>query len=548
VALLCLHVAPSLANSDSRNLVSPCRTPASRGAWSGVIRENLATRLRDAMTTVRKIGASAIMGSALALGACMASIGTSPVQAHLTAGANVLGNTARDVADRPGSDTTQPFMEGYGDRTISSATCSSPTCDFIPASMAVGVGSLNAQSSPTGHLVARWSRRLQEPTVISDGLVLYGCGAGCVAADYVRSGTRSWAFVDHENSEIWGLAAADGVVLVAAGRLQPNSCGQCLQFAQVYRVDALDETTGRLLWMLPISPGRTDGPIQWLPAVIADQVAVVQLTNGLTLGVGLRTGKVLWRSGRPASYCYPQPPAGAVPEVVLVGCSGQVEALDPVTGRVLWTAAISTALGSAGGAVEVATDAASGVVAIELGFGTVPGDVPSLESAFEKENSPWDMTSILMVSASTGASRWSLIDVAQEPVVFGGNGSLCVQAFAGVECRSASTGRLRWSLGTPYVPAGTFVQLWNPIAASGGVAYVIKPGAGTTVTRRAWFLESLSVSSGTKFVGDTLLPKVPPDPYGTPTPPSVAAIGDGIVLVLVGTGGQQMAVAYGPQA
>jgi outer membrane protein assembly factor BamB len=417
--------------------------------------------------------------------------------------------------------------------------------------MAVASGSLNAQSSPTGHLVPRWSRQLQEPIVISDGLVLSWCGTGCVAADYVTSGARRWAFVDHKNSEIWGLAAADGVVLVAAGHLRPNSCGQYLQWYQVYRIDALDEASGRLLWTLPtIGPGETSQPIQWLPAVISNHVAVVQLTDGVALGVGLRSGRVLWRSGQSASYCYPQPPAGAVPDVVLVGCSGRVEALDPATGRVLWTTAAGSALGYVGGAVEVATDASSGAVAIELGTGGAPAGVPSFESAFEKENSAWEMTSIVVVSASTGRSRWSITDVAQALVVFGGDGSVCVQAFAGVECRSGTTGRLRWSLATPYVRAGSFVQqLWNPINASGDVTYVVRPGAGkgSSVTKRAWFLESLSIASGAHIGRDRLLPKVPPDPHGIPTPPSVAAIGDGIVLVSVGTGspGQQSTVAYG---
>jgi len=77
---------------------------------------------------------------------------------------------------------------------------------------------------------------------------------------------------------------------------------------------------------------------------------------------------------------------------------------------------------------------------------------------------------------------------------------------------------------------------------------VVRPGAGkgSSVTKRPWFLESLSIAPGEQIGRDTLLPKVPPDPYGTPTPPSVAAIGDGSVLVSVGTGGQQPTVAYGP--
>ena len=477
------------------------------------------------MSTVRKLGVVVMVGLTLALGACTSSTAPSPTPPHFTATAMVRETMPRDAAYRPGPETTQPSSKKHGTGTTAAITsCTAPTCSLTPTSVAVASRPLNAQSSPAGRLVPRWSRQLREPIVISDGLVLSWCGTGCVAADYVTSGARRWVFVDHKNSDIWGLAGTDGVVLVAAGHLRPNSCSQCAQFSQVYRIDALDEASGRLLWTLPIRPDKTSEPIQWLPAVISDHVAVVQLTNGVALGVGLRSGRVLWRSGRPASYCSPQPPAGAVPEVVLVGCSGRVEALDPATGRVLWTVPSGSASGSVGGAVEVATNASSGVVAIELDNDGAPRGVPSFESAFEKENSPWDMTSVVGVSASTGQSRWSLTDVAQEPVVFGDDDSLCVQAFAGVECRSASTGRLRWSLATPYVQAGYSVQeLWNPIYACGDITYVVRPGAGRglSVTKGDWFLESLTMASGAHIGLDTLLPKVPPDPYGTPMPPSV---------------------------
>ncbi len=497
------------------------------------------------MTTMGKLGAVVMVGLALALGARTSSTAPNQSPARLVATTLVLRAASNDDVHRLGSEAARLAINDDG-KTVSRTSCATKACPM--ASLSRAVGSKSMQSSPTGHLVLRWSRKLTEPIAVSDGVVLSRCGTGCVAADHVTSGARLWTFVDHENSDIWGIAAADGVVLVAAGHLRPNSCGPCLQYSQVYRIDALDEASGRLVWTLPISPGKTSQPVQWLPAVIAGEVAVVQLTDGVALGVGLRSGRVLWRSGRLASYCDPQPPAGAVPDVVLVGCSGQVEAFDPATGHIIWIAAAKSASGSEGGAVEVANGESSGVVAVELGFGSFPVGAPSMKSTFAQQDSSWDMTSVVILSATTGRSRWTLTDAAQGPVVFGGGGSVCVQGFAGVECRSAITGRLRWSLATPYVSPGSFALAPpDPIETSGSVTYAITPGAGkgSSVTGRAWLLESLNTASGTRIGSSTHLPKVPPDPGGTPTPPAVAAIGDGIVLVSVGSGAAQSTYAYG---
>jgi len=65
------------------------------------------------------------------------------------------------------------------------------------------------------------------------------------------------------------------------------------------------------------------------------------------------------------------------------------------------------------------------------------------------------------------------------------------------------------------------------------------------VTGHTWFLEPLSIVSGAKIGADTKPPDVPPDPYGIAQPPQIAAIGDGVVLVTVGEGGQQRTMAYG---
>jgi outer membrane protein assembly factor BamB len=396
-------------------------------------------------------------------------------------------------------------------------------------------------------LARRWTREMGGPMVISDGLVLFLCGSGCVAADYVSTGGRRWTFVDHKDSGIWGIVAAGGVVLAAMVHEVPNSCERCNQFSSVYRIDALDETTGRLLWSLPTSPSGNSEPVQWFPAVIAGHVAVVQLANSVALGVGLRSGRVLWRFGRPSSGCEPQPPAGAIPDVVLVPCAGRVEALDPASGRVVWKAPPASTLGPVTSAVTVTTGQSPGAVVIELGYDRAPAGVPSFKSAFETENASFDMSAMLVVNGSTGRALWALTDLAGDLVVFGGDGSLCVQAFAGVECRQGLSGRLRWSLATPSVRPGTPLQLWNPIQASSSVTYVVRPGPAepSLVTGHFWFLESLSIVSGAKIGADTKLPEVPPDPYGIAQPPQVAAIGDGVVLVTVGEGGQQRTIAYG---
>jgi hypothetical protein len=384
--------------------------------------------------------------------------------------------------------------------------------------------------------------------VISDGLVLFLCGRGCVAADYLSSGERRWTFVDHKDPGIWGIIAAGGVVLAAMVHEVPNSCERCNQFVSVYRIDALDETTGRLLWSLPTSPSGSSEPVQWFPAVIAGHVAVVQLANSVALGVGLRSGRVLWRFGRPSSGCEPQPPAGAIPDVVLVPCAGRVEALDPATGRVVWKAPPASTLGPVTSAVTVTTGQSPGAVVIELGYDRAPAGVPSFKSAFETENASFDMSAMLVVNGSTGRALWALTDLAGDLVVFGGDGSLCVQAFAGVECHQGLSGRLRWSLATSYVRPGTLLQLWNPIQASSSVTYVVRPGPAepSLVTGHTWFLEPLSIVSGAKIGADTKLPEVPPDPYGIAQPPQIAAIGDGVVLVTVGEGVQQRTIAYGP--
>ena len=396
-------------------------------------------------------------------------------------------------------------------------------------------------------LARRWTREMGGPMVISDGLVLFLCGSGCVAADYVSTGERRWTFVDHKDSGIWRIVAAGGVVLAAMVHEVPSSCEQCNQFSSVYRIDALDETTGRLLWSLPTSPSGNSEPVQWFPAVIAGHVAVVQLANSVALGVGLRSGRVLWRFGRPSSGCEPQPPAGAIPDVVLVPCAGRVEALDPASGRVVWKAPPASTLGPVTSAVTVTTGQSPGAVVIELGYDRAPAGVPSFKSAFETENASFDMSAMLVVNGSTGRARWALTDLAGDLVVFGGEGSLCVQAFAGVECRQGLSGRLRWSLATPSVRPGTPLQLWNPIQASSSVTYVVRPGPAepSLVTGHFWFLEPLSIVSGAKIGADTKLPEVPPDPYGIAQPPQVAAIGDGVVLVTVGEGGQQRTIAYG---
>ena len=397
-------------------------------------------------------------------------------------------------------------------------------------------------------LARRWTREMGGPVVISDGLVLFLCGRGCVAADYLSSGERRWTFVDHKDPGIWGIVAGSGVVLAAMVHEVPNSCERCNQFVSVYRIDALDETTGRLLWSLPTAPSGSSEPVQWFPAVIAGHVAVVQLANSVALGVGLRSGRVLWRFGRPSSGCEPQPPAGAIPDVVLVPCAGRVEALDPATGRVVWKAPPASTLGPVTSAVTVTTGQSLGAVVIELGYDRAPAGVPSFKSAFETENASFDMSAMLLVNGSTGRALWALTDLAGDLVVFGGEGSLCVQAFAGIECRQGLSGRLRWSLATSYVRPGTLLQLWNPIQASSSVTYVVRPGPAepSLVTGHFWFLEPLSIVSGAKIGADTKLPEVPPDPYGIAQPPEIAAIGDGVVLVTVGEGGQQRTIAYGP--
>ena len=72
------------------------------------------------------------------------------------------------------------------------------------------------------------------------------------------------------------------------------------------------------------------------------------------------------------------------------------------------------------------------------------------------------------------------------------------------------------------------------------------PAKQSLVTGHSWFLEPLSIVLGAKIGTDTKLPEVPPDPYGIAQPPQITAIGDGVVLVTIGEGGQQRTFAYGP--
>lgn len=418
-------------------------------------------------------------------------------------------------------------LSGFaGESSIDTAATRS-ACQSIRLSETSTASSTQARGLPTGRLKERWSAELGIDPVISAGLVISAengptGGPACVIAVSTKTGAKRWTFVDHSNSDVWGIAAAEGVVLVAFGHTPPSRCSGCLRASTVYRVDAIDELTGGLLWSLPVRRTASAGIVQYLPAVIAGSVAVIEESNGVVLGLQLKSGHELWALGRSSSSCDYQPMAGSEPRVVFVDCSDRVRAIDPGTGRLLWTSPMKSASGSFGGAVEVSAGSRAGIVAVERGILHIP-PVATLGFGLGAKDSGYMPTTIVVIDSSNGQPLWALRYVPQIPVVFGAMDVLCVEGYEGVECRNATTGVLLWRLATPFVPKGYSPQLGEPVFEAGPIVYTWKPE--TLVSgKRVRVLESLALGNGEPIGGTTTLPKL----RGTP---DVEAAGEGILLV-----------------
>ncbi|MFC7608391.1 outer membrane protein assembly factor BamB family protein [Teichococcus aestuarii] len=169
-----------------------------------------------------------------------------------------------------------------------------------------------------------YRRRITAGPVIAQGTVFAADAYGVVSAFDLASGGRRWRFdtrpEDDDTGAVGaGCAFADGTLYVATGMAE---------------MLALDPATGAVRWRV-----RLPAPTRGAPAVADGRIFIPTIENQL-LGLSAQDGKRLWAYRAQPTTAVPLGlPAPAVEgEFVVAGFpSGELVALRPEDGRVLWT-------------------------------------------------------------------------------------------------------------------------------------------------------------------------------------------------------------------
>jgi outer membrane protein assembly factor BamB len=285
-----------------------------------------------------------------------------------------------------------------------------------------------------------------------DGGTLLGADGATVYATSAVTGVPLWTATMPPSlkTTMWLLPAGHAVIVESARRIgTPPS----LTYYAVSEFTALDLSTGRLLWTLPIGGTYQDPAI-----VVSGQYLLTGDTSGAVTARLIATGAVIWRDPR-TQDCGPPPTDGTdnaglglAADGPLAGASFDcgssvvVQRLDPATGKALWTwrsPAVSagatqslalTAAATDGGVLLLAGQIASPPAAQEFTSG--------LPHAYQWPQAlgPADQIStVLALSAADGHPLWSELGGQMETFTLT-DAAVCELDSAGMECRDDATG------------------------------------------------------------------------------------------------------------
>jgi outer membrane protein assembly factor BamB len=183
-----------------------------------------------------------------------------------------------------------------------------------------------------------YRRRITAGPVVAEGLVFASDAYGSITAHDLASGSRRWRFDSRPEDDSTGAvgagcAFADGTLFVATGMAE---------------LIALNAANGKPRWRV-----KLPAPARGAPAAAGGQVFVPTIDGRLT-ALATADGKNLWTYRSQVTAAVPLGlPAPALQEEFLVAGfpSGELIALRPEDGRVLWTESLAGA--GFGGLAEI---------------------------------------------------------------------------------------------------------------------------------------------------------------------------------------------------
>lgn len=307
-----------------------------------------------------------------------------------------------------------------------------------------------------------YRRRITAGPVIAQGTVFAADAYGVVSAFDLASGGRRWRFdtrpeEDDTGAVGAGCAFADGTLYVATGMAE---------------MLALDPATGAVRWRV-----RLPAPTRGAPAVADGRIFIPTIENQL-LGLSAQDGKRLWAwRAQPTTAVPLGLPAPAVEgEFVVAGFpSGELVALRPEDGRVLWTESLAgqgqRGLGDISGVRGLPVIHQGRVYAMGMGGTSMAVDLRSGRRLWERE--------VGGTASPVAAGEWLFLA--------GANGELLALG--------REDGRIRWIselnapapgqkkqdpayFATPILAGGQVV-----LPGSGGEALLIDPAEGQVAGR-----------------------------------------------------------------
>jgi len=138
------------------------------------------------------------------------------------------------------------------------------------------------------------------------------------------------------------------------GGAGPNLIGNIVGFGQKSGIFwALNPDDGNIVWSTPVGPGASLGGIEWGTATDGQRIYVAvantnhlpytlvpsgqQITWGAWSALDVATGKILWQTADPTADTIDRGSVSVANGVMYAGSnSGQMYALDAITGNILW--------------------------------------------------------------------------------------------------------------------------------------------------------------------------------------------------------------------
>ncbi|MCX7382393.1 MAG: PQQ-binding-like beta-propeller repeat protein [Alphaproteobacteria bacterium] len=252
-----------------------------------------------------------------------------------------------------------------------------------------------------------YRRKVTAQPVVAGGLVFTMDSDGVVAAFDAKTGGQAWRMVtqsdtDRSTNVGGGVAFADGVLYAVTGRADAL---------------ALDAGTGAVKWRVKLpSPARA------APTVAAERVFVPLLDNQL-VALSVAKGDSTWSyQGRSAEPMVLGLPAPAYGDGLLLGGfgAGELVALNPVSGAVIWVDSLAASRGR-NSLADVSTILGRTAIksgrafAVSMGQQLAAVDLRSGRRLWERNvaspESPWIAGDwMFLVTAGNQVAAFSLVD------------------------------------------------------------------------------------------------------------------------------------------